>query len=112
MGSSRWRVMAPSPLLWPLPTGERQESFPANPDMNGRYLREWAGKVIDGDSVVAAKVLVVLFFCSCGVAQSIFGPSFNPFKPAHDVVYRVTGLPPPASVTAPAPAAQEKPKED
>lgn len=76
-----------------------------------RYLRDAADNVLPGDTVVQAKALVAFFFCVCGVAQTIFGPAFNPLTPAHNVVYRVTGVPNPRAVAVAA-AAVDKSKED
>lgn len=60
-----------------------------------------------------AKAIVAAFFCVCALAQGYWGPGFNPFTPAHNVLYRVTGVPTPAAVarSAAAPAA-DKPKDD
>lgn len=70
--------------------------------------------MIEEQPAVAAKVLVVLFFCACAVGQTIFGPTFNPLTPAHDVLYRVTGVSTPGAVAARAreAAGQEKAKEE
>lgn len=76
-----------------------------------RYLREAANNFLPGTTAVQAKALVAFFFCFCAVAQTIFGPAFNPLTPAHNVVYRVTGVPNPRAVAIAA-AAVEKPKED
>ncbi|CAM9705004.1 unnamed protein product, partial [Chrysoparadoxa australica] len=39
-----------------------------------------------------ARVCVVMLFCSVGVVQTLLGPTFNPFTPLHNVLYRVTGI--------------------
>lgn len=57
-----------------------------------------------------ARVIVVAFFCICALAQTVWGPMFNPFTPAHNVLYRVTGMPTPRALEAVSVA--EKPKDD
>lgn len=77
-----------------------------------RYMREYAGYVLDGEPQVVARVLVVLFFCACALGQTYFGPAFNPLTPAHNVLYRVTGVPQPGALRVPIVAAEDKPKEE
>lgn len=75
-----------------------------------RYLRDAASYFIEGEAAVVARVIVVAFFCICALAQTVWGPMFNPFTPAHNVLYRVTGMPTPRALEAVSVA--EKPKDD
>lgn len=74
-----------------------------------RYLRDAADSVLPGDTTEQAKTIVGCFFCMCAIAQTVFGPSFNPFSPVHKVLYTVTGVPDPDAVEE---EEKDKSKED
>lgn len=98
-------------LTTPPPRRGRRRHHPPSHKLNyNSYLRDAAGLFLDGDLVVQGKALVAGFFCVCAIAQTVIGPSFNPFTPVHTAVYTMTGVPNPDAVAAD-PAA-DKPKED